>query len=266
MRRTNRSSILRVVLLVAAGATLVVFGSQPSARSKTLQPISQEPEPKQAKRDCDIDTNSRLEDCPADTIIAQYREKYDLTVVLRGGVYWQLISGEYVNEKYGYRVMLPDGVEGLCTPPPMSWHGFFVDMSNEVEPPAGASENQGGHSSTNWDAVVSVEAYYNGMSYASADDLTNHILGCYEKDYPADLTILNHERTTLRRLPASRYRVQFVDAKSGETTIEEEVVAIRGGKEGIIYSIFLTTTAARYSEDQNILKQILQGLRFTKPE
>ena len=232
MSRTNRSSILRVVLLGAAGATLVAFGSQPSARSKTLQPISQEPEPKQAKHDC----------------------------------YWQVISGEYVNEKYGYRVMLPDGVEGLCKPPPMPWHGFFVEMSNELEPPPGASENQGCHSLINWDAVVSVEAYYNDMSYASADDLTNYILGCYEKEYPADLTILNHERTRLRRLPASRYRVQFVDAKSGETTIEEEVVAIRGGKEGIIYSIGLTTTAARYSEDQNILKQILKGLRFTKPE
>jgi hypothetical protein len=267
MNWTNRSAVLRVVLLLAVGATLVVFGSQTSARSKSLQPISQEPETKQAKHDCDIDTNSKLEDCPADTIIDQYREKYDLTVVLRGGDYWQVVSGEYVNETYGYRVILPDGVEGLCTPAPMPWHGFFIDVANELRPPAEGEENRGGLSWANRNAEVYVEAHYNAVFYATAGDAANASLNYYKEKHPADLVILSHKRTTLRRLPAVRYVVQFVDADSGETMISEEIVAMREYDDmGIIYNIGLTTTAVRYSEDQKVLRQILKEWRTTRIE
>jgi hypothetical protein len=266
MNGTNRSANLRMALLSVAGTALVVFGSQSSTRSPHVQAISQEPEAKQANQDCDIDSSlTSLDGCPAETIIAQYKERYDLTVVLRGGVYWQVVSGQYVNDKYGYTIDLPDGIEALCTPLPMPWHGFFVDVANELKPPSDASENRGGFSWANWNAGVYVEACYNVLEYASADDAANASLGYYKKDHPVDLIILNHESTTLRRLPASRYLVQFLDARSGETMIAEEVVAIRA-EEGIVYTIGLTTTAARYSQDEKVVRQILRGMRFTKPE
>ena len=266
MNGTNRSAILRMALLSGAGTALVVFGGQSSARSPHAQLISQEAEAKQAPQACDIDSSlTSLDGCPAETIIAQYKERYDLTVVLRGGVYWQVVSDQYVNEKYGYTIDLPDGVEALCTPLPMPWHGFFVDVANELKPPADATENRGGFSWANWNAGVYVEAYYNVSEYASADDAAEASLGYRNEEHPNDLIILNREHPTLRRLPASRYVVQFSDAESGETMIAEEVVAIRGGGR-IIYNIGLTTTAARYSEDQKVLKQILKGLRFIRPE
>jgi len=227
------------------------------------RPPSQEPQTRQAKQDCDIDTNVKLEDCPADTIIGQYREKYDLTIVVRGGVYLQVVSGEYLNENYGYRVILPDDVEGLCTPAPMPWHGFFIDVANELRPPADAGENGGGLSWANLNAEVYVEGHYNATFYASADDAVNYSLNYYKEKHPADLVILNRERTTLRRLPAIRYRVQFVDADSGETIISEEIVALREYDDmGIIYTIGLTTTAGRYSEDEKVLRQILRGFKY----
>jgi hypothetical protein len=244
----------------------VVFGSQSFTRSTTLRALSQEAETKQAKQDCDIDTNPFLEGCPSETIIAQYREKYDLTVVVRGGVYWQVVSGEYVNEQYGYRVILPDGVEGLCTPAPMPWHGFLVDVANELTPPADAEENRKAFSWAGLKSEVYVDGWYNAVFYASADDAAKATLDDYKHEYPTDLIILNHQRTTLRRLPASHYLIQFVDAKSGETMIHEEVVALREGEQGIVYSIGLRTTAARYSQDEKILKAILKGFRFTGTE
>ena len=266
MKATNRSAIVRIALVSVAGGALVFLNSQSSTRSATPQPISQEAETKQVSQDCDIDGSVKaLEDCPSETIIAQYREKYDLTVVLRGGVYWLLVSGQYVNENYGYVVNLPDGIEALCTPPPNSWHGFFIDVASELKPAADTGENHGGFSWDNWNAGVSVDASYNTLEYASADDSADASLGYYRKEHPADLMILDRERTTLRRLPASRYLIQFEDAESGETMIAEQVVAIRS-ELGIVYSIGLTTTAARYSEDQKVLSQILKRFRFTRPE
>jgi hypothetical protein len=252
--------------LCIAGATLVVCAGQSSRPSTRPLPSSQQLDTTQAEHDCDIDGSWKaLEDCPSETIIGQYKDKYDLTVVLRGGVYWQVVSGQYVNEQYGYTVSIPDGVEALCTPPPMPWHGFFVDVANLLEPPIDASANHGGFSWANWNAGVFVEAYYNSLEYASADEAAEASLDYYKKNHPADLVILNHEHTKLRRVPATRYVVQFVDAESGETMIADELVAIRGS-EGMIYNIGLTTTAARYSQDEMALKAIQKGLRFTQPE
>lgn len=266
MSRTKRSAILRGTLLCVASAALTICAGQSSTPSPRPLPTSQEPETRQADHDCDIDGSWKsIEDCPSETIIGQYKDEYDLTVVLRGGVYWQVVSGQYANEQYGYTVNIPNGVEALCTPAPMPWHGFFIDVANELKPPADASEDHGGFSWANWNAGVFVEAYYNSGEYASADDAADANLGYYKKDHPDDLVILNHEHTKLRRVPATRVVVQFVDAESGETMIADEVVAIRSD-EGIIYNFGLTTTAARYNQDEMALRAILKGLRFTQPE
>lgn len=269
MNRTKRSAILRRALLCFVGSALVASGSRSSTGPTKLQPRFQEPVTKQAKHACDIDGNLKnLEDCPSDEIIRQYREKYDLAVVLRGGVYWQVISHEYVNEKYGYRITLPRGVDGLCTPPPMPWHGFFIDVANELKPPADASANRGDFSWANWNVGLFVEAYYNSLDYASADDAGNASLSHYKKTHPDDLIVSNRERTSLRRLPAIRCVVQFVDPKSGQTMIAEELIAIRGDRvktSAVVYTIGLTTTPARYREDERVLRQILKGFRLTKP-
>jgi len=263
MSRTKRSVFLRATLLCLAGAGLVVFTGQSFTHSTSLQQISQELE-KSAKQECDVDGPlDALEDCPPETIIAQYREKYDLTVVLREGLYWLSFSDEYVNETYGYRVILPDGVEGLSVLPPAPCHGFFIDVANELSRSQDARENRRDF----WAALrirLDVDASYNSADYACADDAADASLG-YKEDHAADLVILNYERTTLRKVPAIRYLIQFQDARSGESTIVEEVIAIRA-EDGIVFSIGLTTTPARYSEDRKVFKQILKGVRFTKPD
>ena len=264
MSRTKRSVFLRATLLCLAGAGIVVFSGQSFTHSTSWQQISQELE-KPAKQECDVDGPlDALEDCPPETIIALYREKYDLTVVLREGLYWLSFSDEYVNETYRYSVILPDGVEGLSVMPPAPCHGFFIDVANELSRSQDARENRRDF----WAALrirLDVDASYNSADYASADDAADASLGYYKEDHAADLVILNYERTTLRKVPASRCVIQFQDAKSGETTIVEEVITIRA-EDGIVFSIGLTTTPARYSEDRKVLKQILKGVRFTKPE
>ena len=266
MSNAYGSPSLRLVVLFATCASLSVFGSKSSTRSESNQPTTQEPEPSMDWLNCDIDGSWKgIEDCSAETIIAQYKDRYDLTVVLGGGVYWQVVSGQYVNDQYGYTVDIPDGVEALCTPPPMPWHGFFVDVAKELELPANTNENHGGFVWANWNAGVHVEAYYNSLEYGSAEEAVEARLGDYKEDHADDLIILIHERTKLRRVPASRYLVQFVDVKSGEAIVAEGVIAIRGD-EGIIYSIGLTTTALRYSQDEKVLRTLLNGLRFTRPE
>lgn len=263
----NRSAIPRAAVFSVAVAIFLVFGSQ----STTPRALTQNPlqlEVKQAKQECDIDGCwKELEDCPSETIIRQYKEKYDVTVVWRGGVYWQVVSGEYLNENYGYRVVLPESIEGLCMPPPMPWHGFFVDLGNQLNAPEDADENRGGFSWRDVDVGLYVDAHYNATFYASVGEAIDADLNRYKNEHPADLVVLTRKRTTLRRLPAICCVVQFADAKSGKTMIVEEVVAIRGGEgDGIVYSVVLTTTADRYNEDEKLLRQILAGWRTTKVE
>src|SRR6185369_1033695 len=109
-------------LICAGSATLVLFVI-PSIGSKSPQSNTQA-RVDQNTDDCDIDGSfADLKHCPSESIICQYREKYNVTLTLRGGVYWQVLSDQYLNEQYGYTVDIPIGLEALCTPTPMAWHG-----------------------------------------------------------------------------------------------------------------------------------------------
>jgi hypothetical protein len=185
-------------LLVWAVSAMLVLLVLPSIGSKRLRSNTQAVTD-QNNHDCDIEGGfADLKSCPSESIICQYKEKYDETLLFRGGVYWLVISGLYVSEEYGYKVDIPIGVEALCTPTPMPWHGFFIDVEGVLKPPSGQDDDRGGFSWANWNVGVSVEAYYNALFCESADDEVEEHLKFFEEKHPNDLRVLSRGHTTLR--------------------------------------------------------------------
>jgi hypothetical protein len=254
-----------MAIVCFTGAALVISGSKSSTYSTKPQGIPQDPESNKAKLDCDIDgPRKALEECPEGEVIRQYREEYDLTVVRRGGVYWEVISGEYVNDTYGYRVVLPEGIVGLCAPAPAPWHGFLIDLGDELSQPSNADANSVGLSWLDLEVGLWFDGSYNAAFYDSVDEAADAGLTYLKAEHPDDLIILEREHTTFNQLPAIHSCIQFRSTKTGETLITDETMVLRQYDDmGIIYTVNLTSRASRYREDEAVLKRILEGWSAT---
>src|SRR5438128_2307553 len=173
--------------------------------------------------DCDIDSASmkQLEECPPEASIAEYKQE-GVDLVRRGGAYWEVITGEYVNELYGYKVLLPEGVEALCSPPPAPWHGFFIDVANKLPPDPDDCQGNGFFSYYNWDVGISVSGSYNAAEYASVDELVALSLESYQ-EHASDAVVVKETRTRLRGIPAVHYVVRFSDPNSGEPVVSDNI-------------------------------------------
>ena len=125
----TRTLGIRALLLSVITSSIFASGAQSSATSswaasQQSQVAGAQTDPGQTE-DCDINGSVEdLEECSPETVIAQYKEE-GVDVVLRGGAYWEVITGEYVNERYRYKVVLPEGMEALCAPAPAPFHGFL---------------------------------------------------------------------------------------------------------------------------------------------
>lgn len=259
---SNRLPLSGVILATAAGCILV-FASHSPAHSTVSTATTQEPQSKQATPDCDIDGSFDWKYCPPETIIRQYREKYDLTAALRGGSWFLVFSNEYLNELYSYKVSLPLGVEALADLPPAPWHGFIVNVANELKP--GSAPESADTFWSNWKTRLCVYGEYNSLEYASVDEAADATLRHKETDHSDNVVIQKRVRTTLGELPAVRQVVRYFDSKTGETMIADSTRALSENW-GVVYGIDLETTAARYAEHQKILKQLIRGFHTIRTE
>jgi hypothetical protein len=263
--KTRTLAILRLAFLCVTGTALLPAGSLSSTRSTKLEQRNQRSEADQATHDCDIGGSVKeLELCPPEEVIRQYRERYDLAVVLLGGVYWEVAAGQYVNPTYGYSVRLPDGVKALCSLPPSPQHGFLVDVGNELSQPSIADAGSVGRSWRDLEVGLWVDGSYNAAFHDSVDEAADASLTYLKAEHPEDLIILKWEHTTFNQLPAIHSCVQFRSSKTGEILITDETKALCPYDDmGIIYTINLTSRASRYREDEAVLKRILEGWSAT---
>lgn len=256
----TRVSWIRMLLL--SFLAIGILASAASRSTSSAVGTGQDSQASSADRhqnlDCSIDSGSMkdLEDCPAEVIIAQYKQE-GVNLVRRGGAYWEVITGEYVNERYEYKVLLPEGVEALCSPPPAPWHGFFIDVANELPPEPDDCQGGGSFSYYNWDVGISVSGSYNAAEIASVDELVGSILDSY-REHVSD-AIIEETHTRLRGIPAIHYVVYFSDPKSGEPMVSDNIAAIGRGN---VYEIGLTTAASRYPEDKTVLRKVTKSWRL----
>ena len=259
----TRASWIRMLLLSSMTIGILASAASRSTSSAVASRHDSQSPNTNADRDhnldCNIDSGSMkdLEECPAEVIISQYKAE-GVDLVRRGGAYWEVITGEYVNEQYGYKVLLPEGVEAFCSPPPAPWHGFFIDVANELPPDLDDCQGNDFFSYYNWDVGISVSGSYNSAEYESVDELVALSLESYQK-HASDAVVVEETHTRLRGVPAIHYVVHYTDPKSGEPMVSDSIAAIGRGN---VYEIGLTTPASRYAEDKILLRKVIKGWRL----
>lgn len=260
--KTVTQGIPRLAFFCVIVTTVLSVGAFSSTRSTTPQQATHENASDQATHDCDIDGSVKeLEHCPSEEIIRQYRERYGLTAVMRGGIHWETVSDQYTHPTYGYTVALPQGIDALTSLPPSPQHGFLIDLGEEMSRPSNASA---GRSWLELEVGLWVEGSYNATFHDSVEEAANASLRYLKTEHPDDPIILTWEHTTLNGLPAIHSCVQFRSSKSGETLITDETVALRDyDATGIIYTVTLISHASRYGADLAVVKRILEGWRTT---
>jgi hypothetical protein len=162
------------------------------------------------------------------------------------GLFCEIKSGEYVNNKYGFGVVVPEGLRGLTDVPPHPHHGFFIRLAQKTE------------------ARIRINAEYNAAVYETLDEVVNAELKAYESIF-LDFEVRKRKPTRLQDIPAARLLAQYRDKDSGEEMVSEQIIALKkAGEEdlGIIYRLTLETPPSRYKTDRKIFRQIINSWRI----
>jgi hypothetical protein len=161
------------------------------------------------------------------------------------GLYCVIPSGEYTNYRYGFSVMLPQGLQGLTAVPPHPHHGFFIRLARTPE------------------ARITVYAEYNSAVYESLDEVVMvEVKASTQQNL--NFEIIKRKQTKLQDMPVVQLVAQYKDQGTAEIMISEQLIALRQEAEedsGIIYIFRLDTPKSRYKEDRKRFKQIINSWR-----
>jgi hypothetical protein len=150
-------------------------------------------------------------------------------------------QGAYSNIEYGYSVTIPDGLTGYRSAPPMPQHGFGIDLYKPDN------------------AQVWVDGSYNALEWGSLDEAANETLRYLKDDDVSNIRVTRRRYDRLSTLRAVRIEVSY--QKAGRSMIDDEIIAFRQERD-IVYTLQLTTTSARYSEDVKVLNQLQKTFRL----
>ena len=156
------------------------------------------------------------------------------------------VKRRYVNNTYGFSVVVPQGFTGLRSPAPLPNHGFCISLTPMLE------------------ANISVDGSYNAFYWTSLEEALSQEI---EFVQPKGAELLTTERnfTHLAKLPAIKAIVKYKTPATNEIRLQEITVALRNSakKESVVYTILLETSVARYPQDSKTLAQLLQTWKLS---
>lgn len=147
----------------------------------------------------------------------------------------------YFNPNYGYSIVIPKGLTGTSSPPPAPQHGVRIVLSTQPE------------------TYIWADGTYNAAEYGSLGEAVDAELELLKK-VEIETEVLKRVPMTLQNLQAVQLVVRYKNLTSGETMIQNLIIAIRNRKEetGIIYELGLRTLEASYAEDNKIFEQMIR--------
>jgi hypothetical protein len=162
------------------------------------------------------------------------------------GLYCGINSADYANYQYGFRVQLPQGLQGLTSVPPHPQHGFFIRLARKPE------------------SRITVHGEFNSSLYESLDEVVAVELSAI-KQLTANYEITSRTATKLQEIPAVQLVAHYNRENSDETIVSEQLIALRREAEddfGVIYIIRLETPKSRYKSDRKIFRKIINSWRI----
>jgi hypothetical protein len=149
-------------------------------------------------------------------------------------------QGSFSSESYLYSIALPEGLSCCHDPAPNPVHGCLMTLPGKRE-------------SRLW-----VDGSYNALDFNSAEDALRSLVGG-ELAAGTTLTVLRHAPAKLGGLEAVRMTLRIQKQGGGEATIEDRVVAlaIREGREDLLYTVGFTGPEAEYSQYEKTFSRIV---------
>lgn len=192
---------------------------------------------------------------PAQTIDAQYQtaddaeqESCENCIQDKDFGLCELVSGEYINYQYGYRVEITEEMQAMMSPPPAPNHGFVARLTSDA------------------DAVIYVDGSYNSAGLSSVAEAADDKVKYRKETYGESVVLLKRRAIRLGRSAAIRYVVQYTDGRTGTTMISDEVASLRKGSsdefgDGIIYSVSLRSPIYSYEASKVTFEKLLKSWR-----
>jgi hypothetical protein len=160
----------------------------------------------------------------------------------KNGITYAVHTGSYINNAFGYKVLIPEGLQGLSTPPPMPQHGFSIDLLNDSG------------------AQIDVQADFNSLFWSSVDQAFEDKIEIV-KEEATSIISLQKEATHLSNLQAIRYKVKYKSKDSNQIKIIDGIVAMRRLYRDVdaIYSLTLETPEVDYLDNKKIFEQVINS-------
>ena len=170
-------------------------------------------------------------------------------------------TGRYVNDSYGFAVVIPKEVKGFwnsarCVSRPdgctcMSDHGRIIPLGAEPYEPERHIEVYAGYAADLDDATVQQE-------------VKKTVGWIHQRSRAGSVTVLKQSNVLLSGLRARRVVVRYFDEKLDTWMIEDFVEALR--HRGIEYSVYLRTREQQYRRDLPVFDSVINSFRLTKLE
>jgi hypothetical protein len=163
--------------------------------------------------------------------------------------------GWYRNYSYGFSITIPQNLKGYWNSVPcakdqndcvcLGDHGRFITIRKEAYLEVFVSV---------WTSETSKESMVDEQSFI----LENH------KGKGENTETLNLTGARLDRVPSTRLKLRYKEAKTGMVMVEDSIFCAPMDKEheGWLYKIHLVTPETRYGKDKLLLDRVIKSWRF----
>jgi hypothetical protein len=157
----------------------------------------------------------------------------------------EVISGQYINDNYGYMLTIPDEIRAMQSPPPAPNHGFVARIKSDPQ------------------ATIYVDGSYDTGTANTLSKATDREINYLSAEHGAGFVLLKRRLTRLGKRTAARFTVQYTDVSTGVTMIEDTVIALKIDSPaedaiGIVYTLTLRTPIFGYEANRQTFEKILK--------
>jgi hypothetical protein len=150
------------------------------------------------------------------------------------------ITGQYLNNEFGYVTTVPKSVAAHPASGPAAKHGFVIDL--HVNPRA----------------YLWVDGSRNDQGWKSFDDAVNARIDDIKEAGGTHIVVLEKERTHLAGLRAFHFTLRYDTPDSRDPTLQEVIVAFRKTENGtdLVYTIGLVAASWLHARHHKLIEEI----------
>lgn len=153
--------------------------------------------------------------------------------------------GSYLNQEYGYSIVIVKGLIGTGDPAPSPHHGLQIALMTEPK------------------FYIWVDGSYNAALWTNLDEAVNTHME-WLKQESAEVTLLIKNTMPLNKLKAVRCVIRYKPSSTNQVMIQDLILTLRQRKkvESIFYTVGLRTSETHYTTDKKVFEKIINSWKL----